>query len=134
VVQRDLRERGMLTQDAKPLLTAGDNSERNGIDENPMTNATFKDGKLHGSFETYHDNGILKERGTYQDDFLNGIYETWHDNGTLKERGNFSGGKRHGLSKWYHESGILKERGCWKDGVLVSETCFTETGEEKSCG
>ena len=84
-----------------------------------MTNATFKDGKLHGSFETYHDNGTLKERGTYHDDCLNGIYETWHDNGTIKERGNFSDGKRHGLSEWHNESGILKERGCWKDGLLV---------------
>ena len=35
----------------------------------------------NGVVEKYFDNGQLKTRATYKDDKLNGLRETWHNNG-----------------------------------------------------
>ena len=71
--------------------------------------ATYKDGKRHGPFEWYHENGQLKAKWTYKD------------------------GKKHGPYEGYHENGQVHRKGISRNGETVYETCFTETGKTEPC-
>ena len=47
----------------------------------------------------------------------------------------YKDGKPHGSAEWYHENGQLSKKQTWKDNIPIyeSESCFTESGEQKSC-
>tara|TARA_R110000823_G_scaffold61753_1_gene146954 strand:- start:214 stop:699 length:486 start_codon:yes stop_codon:yes gene_type:complete len=96
---------------------------------------TYKDGKEHGPFEAYHENGQLQEKQTYKDGKRHGPYEkyVYHENGQLSGKVTFKDDKRHGPTEWYYKNGQLEWKGTYKDGKLVSAACFTETGEKKPC-
>ncbi|MDG1126995.1 MAG: hypothetical protein P8N18_05160 [Hellea sp.] len=89
----------------------------------------------NGQYETYFENGQLKERGTYKDGKEDGPFEAYFDNGQLKERYTYKGcsitfskrvcefqnGKLNGPLVRYK-----------KDGTLF-EKCFYENGQEIYC-
>ena len=76
----------------------------------------FKDGKIDGLFETYNENGQLKEKAVYKDNKRNGLVETYNENGQLKEKAVFKDYKKDGLSETYYENGQLKAKIVFKDG------------------
>ena len=59
------------------------------------TQITFKNGKQHGPFVRYHENGQLSSKGTFKE------------------------GKRDGPFVWYHDNGQLLEKATYKNGLEV---------------
>lgn len=55
---------------------------------------TYRDGKEHGTFEKYHENGQLSEKGTLEE------------------------GEKDGLFEFYNEKGELIKKEIWKEGKL----------------
>ena len=84
-------------------------------------------GLIDGPYETYHDNGQLREKGTMKDGKWDGPVEWYHDNGQLFQKGTYRDGVEDGPSEGYHENGQLCRKGVYKD----DEKCgaWIEDGE-----
>ena len=48
------------------------------------------DSKEDGPFETYWDNGEIREKGTFKNEKLEGLYEFFFRSGQLYQRGNYN--------------------------------------------
>ena len=73
----------------------------------------------NGVYETYYENGRLKEVGTYKDGKEDGLwkfYGRW--NGRLKQEGIIKDGEEEGLHKFYNDNGQLGTEVSYKDGEL----------------
>jgi hypothetical protein len=77
---------------------------------------TFKDGKKHGPWVSYYDNGQLLTKQTYKDGKGDGLWVLYHDNGQLWSKGPYKNGKQHGPWVGYHKDGKLRIKGTLKDG------------------
>jgi hypothetical protein len=80
---------------------------------------SFKDGKEHGPWVSYHDNGQVFSQGTYKNGKWDGPYISYHDNGQLWSKGTFKDGMSVGPWFSYNEYGRLKSKETYKDGVKV---------------
>ena len=79
---------------------------------------TFRNGKKHGPFVRYHDNGQLKGKETYKDGKLEGLWEKFYENGQLRSRQNYKNGKLDGLSEWFYTNGRGRQK-CYKNDENV---------------
>ena len=70
----------------------------------------------NGQYETYFENGQLKERGTYKDGKEDGLSEWYYDNGQLKWRYTYKDRKLNGLSESYKIDGTLESKCFWVNG------------------
>ena len=57
---------------------------------------TFKDGKLQGPDEHYHENGQLMWKVTFKDGKEDGRIETYHESGQLIRKGTMKNGEQCG--------------------------------------
>ena len=80
---------------------------------------SFSDGKKHGSWVFYDENGQLREKGTYKDGKEEGPWVYYHDNGQLWVRATYKNGKSDGYWESYDENGQLKSKNTYKNGKLV---------------
>lgn len=55
---------------------------------------SFEDGKAHGPYEIYHENGELSEKGTFKE------------------------GEKDGLFEFYNKDGELTNKEIWKEGKI----------------
>ncbi|WP_338987250.1 hypothetical protein [Fusobacterium polymorphum] len=69
---------------------------------------------MRGNFESFYENGNLKEKGKVYQEYLDtkfekiGNFECFYENGKLKERGNYRyPGKKDGLFEYYSQNGKL---------------------------
>ena len=76
----------------------------------------IKDGKKHGSWVWYHDNGQLYSKETFKDGKLDGPYVSYHENGQLSFKGTYKDGKKVGPWVRYHLDGRLGNKVTYKDG------------------
>ena len=53
---------------------------------------TLKNGKWHGPFKSYWDNGQLKAKGNYKGDKEHGPWAHYDDNGQLLDEGTYKNG------------------------------------------
>jgi len=60
-----------------------------------------KEGKKHGPWEEYRDNGNLWYKANFVNGKGHGVCEIYCDSGNLSHKGTYVNGKRHGLSEWY---------------------------------
>jgi len=84
--------------------------------------ASFRNGKKDGPWESYDENGKLESKETYKDGKEDTVvYYTYHDNGKLEYKGTFKNGKEDGPWVWYDRFGTLDEEltGTFKNGVKV---------------
>ena len=77
-----------------------------------------------GPYETYWDNGRLREKGTWKDGELDGPYEEYHENGQLEYGGNYKDGLSEGLWKSYYENGQKYQECDIKDGKMHGKCIF----------
>jgi antitoxin component YwqK of YwqJK toxin-antitoxin module len=82
--------------------------------ENPNTRY-FKNGKTHGFWVAFHENGKLRARANYKDGKTDGLYEEYYKNGQLKWKVVHKDGKRHGNIEMYYENGRLFFKGTFKN-------------------
>ena len=67
---------------------------------------SVKNGKKHGPWVSYHDNGQLSHKGTYKDGKKVGPWVDYHENGTVNEE--YTG---------TYKDGVIEED-IWKNGKL----------------
>ena len=56
------------------------------------TQGSIKDGKKHGPYVTYWDNGQLMSKGTHKDGRKDGPWVTYFENGKLYDKGTYKDG------------------------------------------
>jgi len=97
---------------------------------NLLQNKTYyKDGKIYGTRNTYHDNGKPDMRSTFYEEIVkkgikytniyDGKYETFYPDGTLKELKNLENGNLQGAYNQFYENGSLRETAIYKDGLIA---------------
>ena len=106
--------------------------------------STLKDGKLHGSYKSYYENGQIQEEKTYNNGVLDGPFKFYNLDGKIEEEGTMKSDKIYGYykqyeylngdnydklsfeitlkngipngpSKSYYENGQIQEEGTFKD-------------------
>jgi len=78
---------------------------------------------------------LMEKEGVYyfESKPYTGIVYGVYENGQLKEEGNCKDGEKDGLWKSYYENGQLKSHTNWSYGVIVSETCWDQDGNQIEC-
>ena len=91
-------------------------------------------GKFHGLWKGFNDNGQLSWIGNYKNNKLEGPWESFYANGRqLRSRKNYINGKLHGLWELYHKNGQLHLKTNYNNGKregFVEE--FSENGQLRS--
>ena len=64
-----------------------------------MINQKDENGKKHGLWKAYHDNGKLWYKGEYKNGKSHGLWELYHENGKPIGKGEYKNNKDRGL--WY---------------------------------
>jgi len=82
---------------------------------------TYRNGKMHGLWVSYWDNGQLLGKGNWKDGKMHGLWVSYWDNGQLMGKGNWKDGKKDGLWFIYNRDGTVDEKytGTFKNGVKV---------------
>ena len=82
---------------------------------------SFRNGKKHGPWVSYHDNGQVFSQGTYKNDKEDGPWVVYYKNGQLLSKGTLKDGKMDGPWVGYNDDGTVWEKytGTFKDGVKV---------------
>ena len=82
---------------------------------------SFRNGKKHGPWVSYHDNGQVFSQGTYKNDKEDGPWVVYYKNGQLLSKGTLKDGKMDGPWVGYNDDGTVWEKytGTYKNGVKV---------------
>ncbi len=80
----------------------------------------YKEGKKHGEYHIYFENGEVCERGRYEEDVREGAWSQRNEDGSPYMVINYWNGKRHGTYLEY-ENGRVKVRYNYKFGMLNGE-------------
>ncbi len=83
-------------------------------------------------FDTLN-NGQLIEESHWKNGTLNGVKKTWYENGQIEYEETYQHGAINGLGRHWYENGQLRAKGNFKDGMLISQTCWDEDGNEFDC-
>jgi antitoxin component YwqK of YwqJK toxin-antitoxin module len=100
------------------------------------------EGLPDGPSTTYHPNGGIKTKGTIVDGKRHGLWESFYENGTKWSETNYAYGVREGKTVSYHKNGFIhyigyyssnKKTGKWmiydEAGVLIQEDNYVEEAE-----
>jgi len=80
---------------------------------------SFRKGKKHGPWVSYHNNGGIMSKGDYKNDKKVGPWVEYHENGQLEEKGTYKDGRPDGPWVSYWDNGQLSYKGIWKEGERV---------------
>ena len=91
--------------------TMKDLVERNGLHYKKFSDVPFS-GKITG-----------RTRGSFKNGKKHGLWVYYHDNGRLSEKGAYKNGKKEGLWIWFKKEGAILGlfSGTYKDGEKVSD-------------
>jgi antitoxin component YwqK of YwqJK toxin-antitoxin module len=84
-----------------------------------LINLFDENGKRHGYWEIYHDNGELAYKANYVNGKEHGYWEEYCSNGQLYLKGNYVNGKAHGYFESYYYNGQLHYKGFYDMGNRV---------------
>jgi len=73
----------------------------------PSVKAFYCDGKLHGIYESWYDNGQQHVKCYFEKGQYHGEYVSWWKNGNVKEKGEYKQGKKVSTYEWYNQDGHL---------------------------
>ena len=117
----------------------------------------YKNNKPHGISKSWYENGRLNEIVNYSFGIQDGIDKWWSESGQLTHEWNFKNGKKEGRNiQWYdngqlwnesfyingqrsgscksfHENGKLEWEAKFLKGVILSEKCWDENGNNIKC-
>jgi len=79
-------------------------------------------GKLHGLYKLYFDNGQLRVVTRYENGIqLDGIVDSYDENGFLIRTVELRNGKLNGPYKEFYSSGLIKKEGEYKDDEIIGK-------------
>jgi antitoxin component YwqK of YwqJK toxin-antitoxin module len=85
-------------------------------------------GESYVSYESYFEDGSLKEKGLFCDNNKCGEWTSYHTNGSINTIASFSNGLKDGIWRFYDKDGILIYEVLYKSNVRVrvsEHTYFT---------
>jgi uncharacterized protein (TIGR02145 family) len=110
-------------------------AKRLGDSGNILSEANFKDGKLHGSLKSYYESGKLKSEENFKDGKPHGVLKFHYENGNPWAEKNYKDGEFHGVVKTFYENGKPETEANYKDGKMYGVVkSFYENGNLKSEG
>ena len=82
---------------------------------------SFRNGKEHGPWVIYHENGRISYKGTYKNAKKDGPWVSYWNDGQLKWKGTYKDGERDGPWVGYNKDGTVdeEETGTFKDGMKI---------------
>ena len=81
----------------------------------------YKDGKLHGRNENWHNNGVKSTVANYINGIKHGLETWWDEESGLKTwEANYVNGKQHGLETAWDENGTILFQRSYHTGQLVT--------------
>ena len=84
-----------------------------------MINQLDEEGRPHGSWVYYHDNGNIKLAANYHHGKLHGVYKKFYHNGVLSESKKFVNGYWEGLRSWNDSDGRVLLKGSYSRSKCV---------------
>lgn len=81
----------------------------------------MKDGKLHGIYKRWYDNGRLCEESLYANGLLNGKQYYYNTEGILIHEFNFKNGNLDGQQLVYYKDGKIRSRKEYANGIPVGQ-------------
>ncbi len=95
----------------------------------------WRNGMLHGLFESWYDNGTNRAKGNWKEKKKEGLWVYWYESGQRKQEGTFKDGKQNGLVKEWFENGQISQEGNWKDDKANGSIVFWyENGQKEEEG
>lgn len=89
---------------------------------------SYINGKLHGRFVEYHENGVIKTIIHYKDDKKHGEFIYYYENGNKNSECNFVNGKIHGKEITYDINGNKKLERHYVDGIRIRLIRYDKNG------
>ena len=71
----------------------------------------YKNGKPHGRWEEFNENGQLKSKENYKNGKPHGFWDKYYDNGKLEVRERYKDGQFYGQIEIFDENGQLSWKG-----------------------
>ena len=85
-----------------------------------MSEETYKNGQLNGSYKTFYDSGKPTEVANYVNGLLDGPYKKYAIKGHIYQDFNYRYGKLNGSAVYYNrKTGEVTTKGAFKDDVRV---------------
>lgn len=104
----------------------------------------YRRGMMQGTYQRWHNNGVLADSGEMEGNYSLGIWKSWHPNGQLKDLRNYRKMKSprnvnysmlDGEYRSWDETGKLKDSGFYKEGLKTGVWIeWVENGEMRSLG
>jgi hypothetical protein len=79
---------------------------------------TYKEGRLHGAFKSWHTNGGKNVETTYEEDMLQGSFTQWNKNAVLVVRTTYNMGRLNGPYACWHDTGTQAVQSYYDMGRL----------------
>lgn len=101
----------------------------------PMYYRHFTNGIIYGKFIGWYGYAENKKDSecTYNNGKIHGLYKSWHDNGQLGYESTYVYGIQEGPCQAWHENGKPKYMGHHVQDLLILEKCWDENGVEIDC-
>ena len=68
----------------------------------------FADGKYHGVYKEFSEQGWVSHRSTYEHGRMHGVLHRFYENGMLQAEANYYHGRIHGRAKEFHPNGTVR--------------------------
>jgi len=89
------------------------------------------DGKRHGMWSFWYEDGALWYEGVYEHGWEFGFWRGWHKNGVLAWETDYEGGKEKGLYREWYENGQLSYEGNHTNGLREGLWVWWNNGGER---
>lgn len=91
---------------------------------------SYFNNKFDGEMLRWNENCILISKANYENGKLHGLWESFYDDGTIMHSINYFYGQKNGFERWYYPSGKLKTQTMFKFDIKESEIMsWNEYGE-----
>lgn len=104
------------------------------IDGALVAEETYKLNRLHGESRFYNPkSGNMSELITYKNGKKHGVWKRWYDNGRLLNEATYENGQLQGAAVFYHPNGLVQFKGEYQNDVKVGFwQSFDEEGQQIS--
>jgi antitoxin component YwqK of YwqJK toxin-antitoxin module len=91
---------------------------------------TLVEGKFHGKYTSFYENGNLRAEGQYENNIMVGEWKYYYEDGEMLSRQKFEKGKLIFLEAWDEESNLIVKDGTgtfilnYPDGSKMSSTSY----------
>lgn len=94
---------------------------KNFLNRTPIQIITYRNGELHGPFESFYLNGRLETSAIFKEGKLEGEYQEFSEFGKYLRTGKFIEDKKHRVWKYYYPDGKLKREENYFMGIRIGE-------------